>query len=59
MRTTTNSPTSKDAEIERLTALNGKLLAALELLYDTGADSTLFNYARSRASAAIREAKGT
>lgn len=53
-----NGSETKTAEIERLQAFNKKLLAALELLYDTGADSTSFNYARSRASAVLREAKG-
>lgn len=56
MRTKINAD-PKAAEIKRLQTLNEKLLAALELLYDTGADNTNFDYARSRASAVLREAK--
>jgi len=36
-----------------------ELLAALQLLYDTGADNPLFDYARSRASKAIVNTTGS
>lgn len=52
--------TANNTEVERrrkAERLNTELLHALELLYDTGADSTVFNYARSKASAAITKAK--
>lgn len=42
----------------RLIAAAPELLAALQLLYDTGADSTMFDWARSQARAAINKALG-
>lgn len=42
----------------RLAAAAPDLLHALQLVVDTGADSTLFNFAQSKARAAIRKARG-
>lgn len=42
----------------RLIAAAPDLLQALQLLYDTGADSTMLNYARSITAKAIAKAEG-
>ena len=34
------------------------MLKALQLLYDTGEDSSMYDYAKSKATAAINKAKG-
>lgn len=43
----------------RLIAAAPELLAALQLLYDTGSDSTMWDWAHSQARAAMNKAGGT